>query len=216
VKQAAARVFAPLPPLGDEPGTPLRAAVWGEQLHLRRLPPPKPGETSAETVAGYLAKYVTKSTEALGARLDRRLGPDDLDHLDAPLHVAELVHAAWRLGDRPGLARLRLRAWAHLLGFGGHFATKSRRYSTTMGAIRRARVEYAIRRRRGDLTPLGDDDQADQHEDQAVIVLASWAYVGAGYATEGEAWLALSAAARARERRRVAREELYATTPTAA
>jgi hypothetical protein len=41
-----------------------------------------------------------------------------------------------------------------------------------------------------------------------VLVVASWVYVGAGYATEGERWLALSAAARAREQRQVAREEL--------
>ena len=52
-------------------------------------------------------------------------------------------------------------------------------------------------------------------DDQAVIVVASWAYVGAGYATEGERWLALSAAARARERRRIAREELTTTTVSA-
>ena len=31
----------------------------------------------------------------------------------------------------------RLRRWAHMLGFGGHFSTKSRRYSTTLGALRR-------------------------------------------------------------------------------
>jgi hypothetical protein len=39
-------------------------------------------------------------------------------------------------------------------------------------------------------------------------VVASWIYVGSGYATEGERWLALSAAARAREERRIAKEEL--------
>jgi hypothetical protein len=51
-------------------------------------------------------------------------------------------------------------------------------------------------------------------DDQAVIVVASWIYVGSGYATEGERWLALSAAARAREQREVAREELR-TMPAA-
>jgi hypothetical protein len=45
-------------------------------------------------------------------------------------------------------------------------------------------------------------------------VVASWVYVGSGYQTEGERWLALSAAARAREQRRVAREELR-TMPAA-
>jgi hypothetical protein len=33
-------------------------------------------------------------------------------------------------------------------------------------------------------------------------------YAGTGYRTVGDAWLAASAAARARERRRIAREEL--------
>ena len=37
-------------------------------------------------------------------------------------------------------------------------------------------------------------------DDQAVIVVASWQYVGRGHLTTGEAWLAASAAARARER----------------
>jgi hypothetical protein len=50
----------------------------------------------------------------------------------------------------------------------------------------------------------------------AAIVVASWVLVGAGYETEGERWLALSAAARAREQRRIAREELTTTTRSAA
>ena len=93
-----------------------------------------------------------------------------------------------------------------MLGFGGHWSTKSRRYSTTMGALRRARVAFAKRRRAKDGVPLDAWGRAE--DDQAVIVLATWAYVGSGYATEGERWLALSAAARAREQRRIAREEL--------
>ena len=43
-------------------------------------------------------------------------------------------------------------------------------------------------------------------DDKGVVVVAAWVYVGSGYATEGERWLALSAAARAREQREVARE----------
>jgi hypothetical protein len=49
-----------------------------------------------------------------------------------------------------------------------------------------------------------------------VIVVAAWKYIGSGYQSTGEAWLAASAAARAREERRVAREELKSTTLTAA
>jgi hypothetical protein len=101
-----------------------------------------------------------------------------------------------------------------MLGFRGHWSTKSRRYSTTFTVLRRARVVFAKRRRARDGVPL--DARGRPEDDQVVIVVASWVYVGAGYATEGERWLALSAAARARERRRVAREELTTTTRSAA
>jgi hypothetical protein len=101
-----------------------------------------------------------------------------------------------------------------MLGFRGHWSTKSRRYSTTMTVLRRARVAFAKRRRARDGIPL-DAWGRPEDGDQAVIV-ASWVFVGAGYATEGERWLALSAAARAREHRRIAQEELTTTTGSAA
>jgi hypothetical protein len=132
-----------------------------------------------------------------------------LDDLDVPAHVSELVRACFELGARPSLAPLRLRKWAHMLGFGGHFSTKSRRYSTTLGVLRRARVAYAIRRRRGNTVPL--DAWGRPEDDEAVIVVASWRYLGCGYQSTGEAWLAASAAARAREARRIAKEELRTT-----
>jgi hypothetical protein len=196
----------PCPSLDDGPG---RYARWGEQLDVHNITEgdDQAGELSAEQVAGYIAKYATKATESFGSGLNRRLGADDLDHLDGlPAHVAELVRACWALGGRPELEPLRLRAWAHMLGFGGHWSTKSRRYSTTMGALRRARVAFAKRRRARDGVPL--DAFGRVEDDQAVVVVATWVYVGSGYATEGERWLALSAAARAREQRQVAREEL--------
>jgi hypothetical protein len=100
-----------------------------------------------------------------------------------------------------------------MLGFGGHWSTKSRRYSTTFTALRRARVQFAKRRRSRDGVPLDAWDRPE--DDQAAIVIATWVYVGSGYATEGERWLALSAAARAREQRAVAREELRTITAAA-
>ena len=66
----------------------------------------------------------SKATESYGAALDRRLAADDLDHLDGlPAHIGELVRAAWELGGHPELDGLRLRAWAHMLGYGGHWST---------------------------------------------------------------------------------------------
>jgi hypothetical protein len=138
-------------------------------------------------VAGYVAKYATKSTEVLGVTLDHRVSEVELEGLDLPAHAAELVRACWELGGR---------------------------YSTTLGALRRARVASAIRRRRGDTLPL--DAWGRPEDDQAVIVVASWLYLGSGYQSNGEAWLAGSAAARAREARRIAKEELRTMTMTAA
>ena len=123
--------------------------------------------------------------------------------------MAELVRAAWELGGRAELDGLRLRAWAHMLGFGGHWSTKSRRYSTTFTVLRQARVAFAKRRRAKDGVPL--DAWGRPENDDQVVIVTSWVYVGAGYETEGERWLALSAAARAREQRRVAWEELHTT-----
>jgi hypothetical protein len=217
LRQAVPAVRVPCPPLEDDgPG---RYARWGGQLDVRNLTAGdgQAGELSAEQVAGYVAKYATKATETFGSGLDHRLTDDDLDHLDGlPAHVAELVRAAWELGARPALVGLRLRAWAHMLGFRGHWSTKSRRYSTTMTALRRARVAYAKRRRAAGGVPLDAWGRPEDDGDQAVGVLASWRYLGRGYQTQGEVWLALSAAARARERRRIAREELTTTTMTAA
>jgi hypothetical protein len=214
LKQAAPTVRVPCP---GKDGETWRYAQWGAQLDVRNITTGRDqvGELSAEQVAGYIAKYATKATESFGAGLDRRIGADDLEHLDGlPAHVAELVRAAWELGGRAELDSLRLRAWAHMLGFRGHWSTKSRRYSTTMTVLRRARVAFAKRRRASGGVPL--DAWGRPEDDQAVIVVASWVYVGSDYETEGERWLALSAAARAREHRRIALEELTTTTRSAA
>jgi hypothetical protein len=215
LRQAVGAVRVPCPLLDD--GGPPRYARWGEQLEVRNITrgEDQGGELSAEQVAGYVAKYATKATETFGSGLDHRLSESDLEQLDLPPHVAELVRAAWELGAQPSLGRLRLRAWAHMLGFRGHWSTKSRRYSTTMTALRRARVQFAKRRRARDGVPL-DAWGRPEDDDQAAVVLATWSYVGRGYQTQGEVWLALSAAARARERRRIAWEELTTTTMTAA
>jgi hypothetical protein len=213
VRKAAEAVAVPCPAVDEDQAVTL-VARWGEQLDVRHITEASDnGELSAEQVAGYVAKYATKGTEALGVTLDQRVTAEGLDGLEVPAHVAELVRACWELGARPSLARLRLRAWAHMLGFGGHFSTKSRRYSTTLGALRRARVAYAIRRRRGEALPL--DAWGRPEDDQTVLVVVFWSYLGSGYRTTGEAWLAASAAARAREERRVALEELRSTTAAA-
>ena len=73
-----------------------------------------------------------------------------------------------------------------MLGFRGHWSTKSRRYSTTFTVLRRARVAFAKRRRAKDGVPL--DAWGRPEDDDQVVIVASWTYAGSGYATEGERW----------------------------
>jgi hypothetical protein len=80
------------------------------------------------------------------------------------------------------LADLRLVEWAHMLGFRGHFSTRSRRYSTTLGALRAERAEHvraeAVTTGR---LPLFDED--------TVLIVGHWHYAGRGL-SPGDALLA--------------------------
>jgi hypothetical protein len=115
-------------------------------------------------------------------------------------HVARVVQTCWDLGGHGEYAGLR--RWVHMAGFRGHFASKSRRYSTTLGAIRGERREF---RRRQDLDRARLAGGTDRDE-ETTILLSQWTFAGLGHLTGGDAALALSAAARARERRQAARD----------
>ena len=165
------------------------------------------GAITEETVARYVAKYLSKGAEGLGLPAETLADDDDIDALDAPGHIRALVWAAVKLGVRPGFGDLKLRERAHGLGFGGHFLSKSLRYSTTFKAL------AEVRRRHARKEELGEDaDSADQWGrpviDNGVEVVGSWQYLGWGYQSHGEAWLAAAAAARAREERQNAREAM--------
>jgi Replication initiator protein, pSAM2 len=204
VREAARRVAVPWPSHPEASGA-VPAAGWGDQLEIHHITTPQgPEDLSAEAVAAYIAKYATKSTEGLGALDHRVRASSDIAHVDLGEHVARLVRACWKLGGRPDLAGLRLRQWAHQLGFGGHFLTKSRRYSTTFGALRRARAEHAMRARFN-----GDPRDAWGCPAGAgsVVILAQWRFAGRGYTTSADADLAAGMAEEARVRRQVAREE---------
>jgi replication initiator protein RepSA len=93
-------------------------------------------------VAAYVAKYATKAAECTGT-LDRRItAADRLPDLPIREHARRHIAECIRLSKLPGLADLRLAAWAHMLGFSGHFSTKSRAYSITLGSLRADRAAY--------------------------------------------------------------------------
>ncbi|HZD69719.1 MAG TPA: replication initiator, partial [Actinomycetes bacterium] len=123
IREAARRVAVPWP-CRIEASAAAPAARWGDQLEIHRIAARHgPDDLSAETVAAYIAKYATKSAEDFGGLDHRVAAVGDLAHPDLGEHVARLVRACWALGGRPELAGLRLRQWAHQLGFGGHFLT---------------------------------------------------------------------------------------------
>ncbi len=159
------------------------AFTFGRQLDVRTIRSADfddGQELTERAVAAYIAKYATKGAETATGTLDRPLKfLAELAQLDISDHARRMVRTAWTLGARKELADLRLRAWAHLLGFRGHFSTKSRRYSVTLGALRDARAEW----RRA---------QAAAHDQAApdtTLVLAHWVYAGTGL-TDTETWLA--------------------------
>jgi hypothetical protein len=85
-----------------------------------------------------------------------------------------------------------------MLGYGGHFLTKSHRYSVTFGQLRRARADH----RRAERHPGGERDPWGRPVDETVVlVISTWTYAGTGYTAAPDAQLALASAARAREHR---------------
>jgi hypothetical protein len=174
--------------------------TWGTQVDPRIVRLTGDGEISDTKVAGYLAKYATKSTEAVGPLVTRVTSANVRVHANLRNHQGRLIGAAWQLGNHPHEDFAALRRWAHMLGYRGHFATKSRGYSTTMRALRAARRDWRRRQH-----PLAHHDPG-----RAVITRIDLRWAGRGWRTAGDALLALSAAARAREQRRIAREERMA------
>jgi len=222
LRQAAVMTSFHTPPHpANRDGWPI---AWGEQLEPRRvsLSPTDvddAGQVTTTAVAAYLAKYATKATETTG-HVAARITTETINiYADPATHTGRLVAACWTLGRRPRImvsseAREtwaetygRLRRWAHMLGFGGHFSTKSRRYSTTLGALRAARRAWHRAQQSDPPAPAAPADLDTAGED-TVLVINELVFAGIGWHTSTDALLANTAAARAREYRATAREEL--------
>ncbi|MGH3844853.1 MAG: replication initiator [Pseudonocardiaceae bacterium] len=193
IRQAAAHVRL----TGEMPDGSGLVLCFGDQLDTQTVNSGPTGQLTPEHAARYITKYATKSAEDFGLG-ERRITPEALPHLDVNDHVHRLVHTAWQFGEHPAFEGVR--RWIHMIGFRGHFASKSRRYSTTLGAIRGERRAYRQRQAAEHARELLPDEQ------DTTLVVARWEFTGVGYLTSGDTALALSAAARAREQRRAARE----------
>ncbi|MFH9823165.1 replication initiator protein RepSA [Streptomyces bobili] len=198
IQAAAARVVVDVDPVGDQPA---RTLSWGMQLDVQPIGAFGQGEEITEqAVASYVAKYATKAAETTGT-VDRRIGNKEaLVLLGVPDHPRRLIEACLDLHalypDR------KLRDWAHMLGFRGHFSTKSRHYSTTLGALRQVRADYRAQQQREALG-LPDPDTPEA----TTLTLAHWTYAGHGH-TPGESWLAANIRRDIQHNREAAREAL--------
>jgi hypothetical protein len=185
-------------------GRPMRL-TWGGQLDLRPIRPAalaqledESGEFTDAALAGYIAKYATKGTGATEGA-DRPIRDiTHLAHLNVSPHHRAMIETAWDLGGDERYEALNLRRWAHMLGFRGHFLTKSQRYSVTFGAIRRERSTWRLTQ---DLADLDDGDRG-LSAPSSVVVINDWVPVHFGHRDEAERELALAIAERKRQCRR--------------
>src|SRR5215813_6789743 len=169
IHQAARTVHLDIPAAS---GLPARTLAWGRELDTR--PITAMGELTDRRVAAYVAKYATKAAECTGT-LDRRVtSADRLADLPIREHSRRLIAECLRLSKLPDLEGLRLAAWAHMLGFRGHFSTKSRTYSITFGALRADRAAY--QREQAVAAGLMPDLASD-----SMLVLTQWHFAGRGH-----------------------------------
>jgi hypothetical protein len=185
---------------------------WGSQLDVKIIRTGPGAEITDGKVVAYLAKYATKSTEAVGGT-SARITCDSIGvYGDPGTHLGRLIATVWTVGDVPALPEhhefLRLRRWAHMLGYGGHFTTRSRRYSTTFTQRRQRRQAY--RRTH----PLRRHEASERHDQAVTVTLTALRYEGSGWRTSGDAELAATAAAMARHYADIEVEERACALPT--
>jgi hypothetical protein len=152
----------------------------------------------AEAVANYIAKYATKTLTAPGVPDACIRHASEIGGLRCSAHYRAMITTAWELGSRQATGEPRFRAWAHMLGYGGHFLTKSRRYSVTFGQLRAARTDH----RRAERHPGGERDPWGRPLDETVVlILSTWTYAGTSHTpVSSGAELALASADMARGR----------------
>jgi hypothetical protein len=122
-----------------------------------------------------VAKYSCKASHEQITSRDS--DPDRWRDRGVPEQLVQMAAATIRLSERLGLRGIG--GWVHMLGFRGHFVTKSRGYSTKLA-------------RCAPTAPQQDEpDQAgDVHEEDSTEVVGFWQYLGSGYLNPGDVLLA--------------------------
>jgi hypothetical protein len=168
---------------------------FGEQLDIKIIQCTDTGDVgntgiSSRQIAGYLAKYVTKSVAEFGV-LARRFSPAAIDQLDVTEHVREIMRTIVALAEQQPYEDML--SWVHTLGYRGHVISKSRQFSTTMTALRERRAAWRKEQARD-----GAPAAITQDESNAPM---QWEFDRLGHTSLGDRVLVLSAFARAQQRR---------------
>lgn len=121
-------------PITDE--DPPRLLRFGKQIDAKIVTNERTtnSKLSAQAVAGYIAKYSTKSADSAFSEGKRNA------------HSYRLMSCVQEIGNNLNAHSSYglLRKWGKELGFRNHFATKSRSYSITLGRLRRARKRFRL------------------------------------------------------------------------
>ena len=195
VRDAFAQVSLVAPPVDFDDAE--RRLRFGSQVDARpiRNNTTDDDELTSSAVAGYIAKYATKTIDDPDS-----YDPRSVHHRRLRNTVTALASRAAAYYDVDENPYALLGKWDHMLGFRGHFSSKSRRYSTTLGRLRGARRRWqrlASRAKSCDeLLELLDSEGED---DETILVVGNWRYAGQGWGNEGQVALAKAAAAHARE-----------------
>jgi DnaJ-domain-containing protein 1 len=102
--------------------------------------------------------------------------------------------------------------WLHTLGYRGHITTKSRLFSTTLGALRAHRATWTRRQHADHAATTGD---AERREATPASDAIAWEFDRVALCNLGERALILSAAQRMIEHRHTVRDHLRAHDPPA-
>ncbi|MCA4723066.1 MULTISPECIES: replication initiator [Mycobacteriaceae] len=203
----------------DDPCTDgtVRAIAFGTQIDTHPVTAPNESMNYASTqnnspqdrslsgrrVARYLAKYVTKSLADLGISA-RRLSTEAIPDLEVSEHVRAILTTISALADN-GLSGIR--RWLHTLGFRGHITSKSRRYSTTMTALRERRATWTREQHSKNTAHQRDPGSFPGSSSTAIDDdLVAWEFDRAGHTSLGERTLIISASLRRIQQRHTARE----------
>ena len=102
-----------------------------------------------------------------------------------------MIETAWQLGGLEAYDGLNLRRWAHMLGFRGHFLTKSRALLDHVPRHPRRAAHLAAGRDAARRLDRATDDPNDIPPDLATItVVNDWSVVHIGHHNDAERELA--------------------------